>query len=524
MKRVHRSSSDDGGLFGAHAFLTLPTMAHDRVKRHAAPRRRRLALVLVLLTVVALVVLVIETFGLFRSKPNSNKVASLAMARAKLDVFNQETQLTWSARKKLHRELALSLSHYAQQTTASRGVVLPLFDGIAHLGMSLLLELRALRVTLPIEIPHCGDLAPAFKQTIERRDALVRVYDVCAEALVATNLFNPGRKLFCETAMQCETHFRSFNIKILSVVFSQFEEVMLLDADTLFFQSPMALWDLDKYKNTGTLFFHDRISYDLSYLAKRVSKSEHGQRLSQLHVYLSKFDVSPFRTLSHLPREAPDAASKNSDTLRGLELRFQPSKLLLESHVWNLRAGHQMDSSLVLWHKSKQPRATAILASFVALNNIPFPPSYGDKELFFLACELAETQYEFSDFGVGALGTELRDDGDKPDSVLCGGGLHYFPVNPDSSSSTLDHAPILYLNSDDILTLDVEKETIYRTVARPAGYYAGSFRERNIVQECPFGIKALKLTADELYTIARRQRLHETVLKWTPDSLHGSKE
>uniref|UniRef100_K3W5X9 Nucleotide-diphospho-sugar transferase domain-containing protein n=1 Tax=Globisporangium ultimum (strain ATCC 200006 / CBS 805.95 / DAOM BR144) TaxID=431595 RepID=K3W5X9_GLOUD len=521
-----RASSDDDGLFGAPAFLTLPTTAHDKSRRHAAPRRQRLVfvLVLVLLTLVALVVLVIETFGLFRSKPDSNKMASLAMARAKLDVFNQEALLTQDARKKLHHELALSLSHYAQQTTTLRGVVLPLFDGIAHLGMSLVLELRALHVALPIEIPHCGDLAPVFKQMIERRDTLVRVYDVCAEALKAISLFNPGQKLFCETAAQCETHFRSFNIKILSIVFSQFEEVMLLDADTLFFQSPMTLWDLDKYKSTGTLFFHDRISYDLSYLAKRVSNSEHGQQLSQLHVYLSKFDVSPFRTLHHLPREAPDTALKNPDALRGLKLQFQPSKLLLESHVWNLRAGHQMDSSLVLWNKSKQPRATAILASFVALNNIPFPPSYGDKELFFLACELAETQYEFSEFGVGALGVELRDDGDKPDSVLCGGGLHYFPVNPDNSSPTFDHVPMLYLNSDDILTLDVEKETIYRTVGRPAAFYAGSFRERNIVQECPFGIKALKLTPDELRTIARRQQLHETVLQWPPDSLHGSEE
>jgi hypothetical protein len=298
------------------------------------------------------------------------------------------------------------------------------------------------------------------------------------------------------------------------MVFSQFQEVMLLDADTIFFQSPMTLWESDKYTSTGTLFFHDRISSSDDFLAERVSNTTEGLKTSLLHRYLSIFDVTPFSPLLTIPRAKPTEKNRVP-----VELHFQPSDFLLSSHSWNLRAGHEMDSSLVLWNKSKQPRATAILASFVALNGIPLPPSYGDKELFFLACELAETQYSFSDFGVGSLGTDLHGDSGIPDSVLCGGGLHYYPT---AASSNASHVQLLYLNSDEILTMDVEKDHIYRTVARAADFYPGSFADRNIPQECPFDIQALSLAADEKQKIARRQLFYKTVLMWTPNPLPPS--
>lgn len=413
----------------------------------------------------------------------------------------------------MHREIALSLSHFAQQTPIARGLVLPLFDDIAHLGLSAILELRALGVDLPIEIPHCGDFKPAFQQMIEHRDPLVRVYDVCAQALDATNLLGSRKRLFCGSPQQCHKRFRDFNIKIIAVVFSQFQELMLVDADTVFFQSPMTLWDLARYNNTGTLFFHDRVSTADKFLAAQVATTASGKPVSRLHAYLSKFDVSPYRSLASIPRRRPSVANAMPSSLR-----FAPSDFLLMSHSWNLRAGHEMDSSLVLWSKRKQPRATAILASFLALNGVPAPPSYGDKELFFIACELAETQYAFSDFGVGSLGTDLHDHDGKPDSVLCGGGLHYFPATTDRATAQTDpSAALLYLNSDDILALNVQ-DPIYRTIARPADVYAGSFAERGIPQECPFDITAVELTQSERAAIAQRQQLHQDVQSWTLQS------
>jgi hypothetical protein len=131
------------------------------------------------------------------------------VARAHREAQFQAEQLMKELQKaKMHREIALSLSHFAQQTTAPRGVVLPLFDDIAHLGMSIILELRSLGVDLPVEIPHCGDFKPEYQQMIQNRDPLVRVYDVCRQALDATNVFGSGKKLFCGNMKNCHYRFR----------------------------------------------------------------------------------------------------------------------------------------------------------------------------------------------------------------------------------------------------------------------------------------------------------------------------
>uniref|UniRef100_K3W5Z1 Uncharacterized protein n=1 Tax=Globisporangium ultimum (strain ATCC 200006 / CBS 805.95 / DAOM BR144) TaxID=431595 RepID=K3W5Z1_GLOUD len=125
---------------------------------------------------------------------------------------------------KIHREgnseFSLSLFHYVQQMKYEQGAILPLFDGIAHLEMSLLLELRLLDSNLPVETPQCGDLTPEYVRMIDSRDPLVRIYDVCAQAAKAMNLFDSNAHLFCVDVEYCNRLFRGFNIKILAMVLS----------------------------------------------------------------------------------------------------------------------------------------------------------------------------------------------------------------------------------------------------------------------------------------------------------------
>ncbi|KAI9981400.1 hypothetical protein PInf_009152 [Phytophthora infestans] len=282
---------------------------------------------------------------------------------------------------------------------------------------------------------------------MQNQDSSVTFYDVCERA---TNAAIEQRQLFCVDLDHCHHKFRSFDIKVLAVVYSQFQEIMLLDADTLFFQNPMTLWDTVKYKSTGTLFFNDRISYDLSYLAKRTSSDN-------------------------------------------IDFSFQPSEFLVNSHVWALRSGHQMDSSLMLWNKARQPRATVILASFVSLNGLRMAPSYGDKELYWLACELAETTYEFSDYAVGSVGWELLAEGRQNDGVLCGDALQHYPVRRNSAVGLEADAEPLYMNSDNILEWGRDSRRLYRTAARPAAFYPGSFTERKLLQTCLFDVTILEL-------------------------------
>eukprot|EP00644_Phytophthora_capsici_P007463 jgi/Phyca11/506711/fgenesh2_kg.PHYCAscaffold_21_\ len=331
----------------------------------------------------------------------------------------------------MEKQLVYTLSQITQRTTTKRGIVMPLYEPIARLGFSLILELRAMGITLPIEVPHCTDLKPETVELIRTKKELgeIRAYDVCELAASARSVMNTSRPVFCDDIDGCRTKFRSFMIKPLAVSYSQFEEILMLDADTTFFVNPTVLFESEKYKTTGNLLMHDRISHDWWFMAERASKNP---------------DVSveqkPLPTL-----ERPKATIENKTPVT---LNFEPSDFLLSSHSFNLRSGHQVDSSLVMWNKKRQPRATAILASFVAQNDISSPPSYGDKELFFYANELAETQYSFSDHAIGAVGTKVVDGGPK-NSTLCGDMAQVFPLHQDGVAD--DDVPLFYLNSDRIL-------------------------------------------------------------------------
>ncbi|KAG1691162.1 hypothetical protein DVH05_027237 [Phytophthora capsici] len=81
-----------------------------------------------------------------------------------------------------------------------RGIVLPLFDDIALLGFSLLLELGRFQVDLPVEVPHCGDLDLKLQILIKNQFQSIRFYDVCE---LAASAAIHERKLFCVDLDHC---------------------------------------------------------------------------------------------------------------------------------------------------------------------------------------------------------------------------------------------------------------------------------------------------------------------------------
>uniref|UniRef100_A0A0G4GZF5 Nucleotide-diphospho-sugar transferase domain-containing protein n=1 Tax=Chromera velia CCMP2878 TaxID=1169474 RepID=A0A0G4GZF5_9ALVE len=424
---------------------------------------------------------------------------------------------TWS-RQVRDLAFAAALAEVSQHTSVDRGVVLPLFDNIALLGASLLMELRHLAVLLPVEIPHCGDLSNAHKSLLHKVDgrspdagsARLFIYDVCEEAAKAVVGGSwTHRPLFCDDLAHCRRRFRSFDLKVLSVVFSRFREVMLLDADTLFFQTPSGLWDSLAFQSSGTLFFHDRIALPFRFLAQRPRK---GIAKGNIHEFLEGFNPKPYTAiLTVQPSDSPFVPKSRRVYVNSLS--FAPSEFLLSSHSWALRSGHQADSSLLLWDKGRQRRATAILASLVSLNGEPRPNSYGDKELYWLACELAEAEYSFSPFAVGSIGRHQKK-AEGGDSVLCGDAMHFLPTH----RGRPEDAPPLFINSDNFAVWDLEDDTsepLFRTAARPAEVYVGSQEERGLEMECIFDVKVLSLRREEIELVKRRQSLlaeAETVL------------
>ncbi|CAI5742087.1 unnamed protein product [Hyaloperonospora brassicae] len=406
------------------------------------------------------------------------------------------TDQTASTTQMMEKQLVYTLSQITQRTTTKRGIVMPLYEPISRMGFSLILELRSMGISLPVEVPYCNDLESKTVELIGSKKELgeIRAYDVCSLAAEAKSVMNATRPVFCADIDKCRTKFQSFMIKPLAVIYSQFEQIMLLDADTTFFIDPTLLFESEKFKATGTFFMHDRIGSDWKHMAKRVAGN---RNISVEQKYFSEFDVTPFQALPTIQR--PKATVENKTPVK---LKFEPSDILLKSHSFNRRAGHELESSMLILDKKRQPRATVILASFVAQNDIASPPSYGDKELFFYASELAETQYSVSDYATGAVGTKLWYHGPKK-SVLCGDMAHLFPIHQDGVQD--DDVPLFYLNSDRILLYKPDVEPVYYMKARPWAYYPGSFRRRP--QRCPFNITVGRFEESHVNRLAERLKV-----------------
>ncbi|GLE11743.1 hypothetical protein PINS_up024361, partial [Pythium insidiosum] len=250
----------------------------------------------------------------------------------------------------------------------------------------------------------------------------------------------------------------------------------------------MTLWSSSAYQTTGTLFFTDRISYDASYLAS-VPGRDH---VSFLHDFMASFDVAPFRALASLPRAPPSPSPLARFSPFRSQFSFEPKRraaaeprvdaarrapngLVARALEQGVAAARDRRSSRRFSRstRSRSQRSTTRRQQTLrrrASRRALAAPSYGDKELYFLACELAETQYAFTPHAVATIGTDVRLDAGDRRSVLCGDALHYVPT-------TMRRTPRpLYINSDDMLSWDVDATPLYRSVARPASLFRGPSR------------------------------------------------
>ena len=83
-----------------------------------------------------------------------------------------------------------------------RGVVLPLSDDLMFLGLSIVLQLRSLGVTLSVVIQYCKDLKTKLVATIEKKRnqvGQVYVYDACKLAAKEKSSWIPADQSFSKS-------------------------------------------------------------------------------------------------------------------------------------------------------------------------------------------------------------------------------------------------------------------------------------------------------------------------------------
>jgi len=128
-----------------------------------------------------------------------------------------------------------------QVTFAERGIVVAVNDTYAQkFFIASLDHLRTcIHCDLPIEIWHSGDELSAKTKQILGQFPNVSFHDIAAVLKVDQKVY------------------RGWQIKPWIISLSQFDEVILMDADVFFFENPESLFDHPGYKKTGAFFFCD---------------------------------------------------------------------------------------------------------------------------------------------------------------------------------------------------------------------------------------------------------------------------
>ncbi|KAL8649416.1 MAG: hypothetical protein Q9210_004416 [Variospora velana] len=253
-----------------------------------------------------------------------------------------------------------SLSHLRQRfKSGSKGIVIPTGQKTFRYACHLISNLRDnLGSKLPIEIVYAGDsdLPASYRDFISGLASGIEMVDVL--------------QVFDDTTLDLQ--HGGWAIKTFAALGSQYEQVLVLDADAILLQAPETILDHHSgYKSTGSLLFHDRLLWQGAF--------------KERHEWWEK-------QLEH----------------------HTPSKALSKSLVYNDGYAEECDSGLVMLDKSRLSVLLGVLhACWQNTKEVreqwTYKMGYGDKESWWFGLELSGAEYTLEDHYGGMLG-HLNDD------------------------------------------------------------------------------------------------------------------
>ncbi|PYI20261.1 putative alpha-1,3-mannosyltransferase [Aspergillus violaceofuscus CBS 115571] len=235
--------------------------------------------------------------------------------------------------------------------TGGRGLVFTAGNGQAVYLLTSIQSLRRLGCTLPVEVLYLGteDLGEKYRKQLE-----------AIPGVVTRDL----RPMIDDEGWT----LRGWAAKPFAILLSSFREVILIDADSLFFTDPAALLEEPAYRRTGALFFYDRI-------------------------FAPTMERRPWLK-NLLPAPVSQSMRKN---------RF-----------WTGLSSHMQESGVVVVDKWRHFAAMLLVTRLNGPDrdgdkDAGRPGVYdmvlGDKETFWLGWELiGDTQYAFHEGGVATMG------------------------------------------------------------------------------------------------------------------------
>lgn len=229
----------------------------------------------------------------------------------------------------------------------TKGIVISTGHKRFRFACHLIANLRqVLGSTLPIQIAYAGnsDLPTENRKYLESLGPDITTFDITA--------------IFDDSTLQLAEN--GWATKAFALLGSTFEQVMLLDADTIFLQKPEVIFeDHPGYRETGTLLFHDRLLWQNAF------KERHAWWEKELaHTELSN-------TIKH-------------------------SKVYIDKYA------EEADSGVVVVDKGRLEVLVGLLHicwqnTYAVREAFTYRQGYGDKESWWFGFELAGTPYSMED-------------------------------------------------------------------------------------------------------------------------------
>jgi hypothetical protein len=256
-------------------------------------------------------------------------------------------------------------------TFKGRGIVVVINDTTMISGSLLLVTLRRLLCKLPILVCYAGDdLSESNRKFIE--------------SIQGTTTLAIGAKL----DIPLES-IRGSQLRAYSLIYSPFQEVLLLDASVLFFKNPDYLFSDPHYQQCGAVFWKD-CKLRSSYWDKKV------------YDWIRR--LIPYR--------------------KG------------DNRILDKKAGNYQSGKIMIFNKALHKKALEKLATLTREWEIVYNYIHSDKESYWIATELAKEEYYFVPSYPGIIG-EIHID------MLCGHLLY-----SDQSGQLLALDDSLFYNGD----------------------------------------------------------------------------
>jgi len=279
-----------------------------------------------------------------------------------------------------------------QQQQKSRGMMLCTGGAMINDALYAIYQTRTLfNSSLPIAIMHCNELPADVIAGFEALEG-VTVQNICAAGALASQ--KRLRSWFCKTA---------------SLVQSPYIEAMVVDLDVVWFKKPDLLFDSNAYKQTGSLFFRDRVTFQKK--KERVDERTFQDVMEEFIVSESKGAVNVTAELARIKI----SQQENNFFWRNVADREYPA------------LDNFQDSSVVVLDRSRHQGMLQVLSRLVSYFNV----GYGDKEIYWLAAIIAGEPFSFEPFFSSLYGD-------------CGLIMHYDPNDVNDP----DNAKPMYLNAE----------------------------------------------------------------------------